>query len=326
MTPATNGSTDQRRTTRGPVLVTGASGFIGGHLVAALAARGEEVYGLDRRRAPEGLPVSQFFQVDLRDAESVATVLSAVRPEVVYHLAAQSSVVVAQAEPLASIDSNVAASGILAELAANVGTRRFVFFSTGGAMYGQATTPTISEADLPTPISVYGASKLAAEYLLEAIARRHAMELSVLRPGNVYGPGQDPHGESGVIAIFTERMLRNDPVTIYGDGSQVRDYVYVSDVVRAAMCAAEAEPALCHVSTGTPQTTLEVFETLARYCDYTQRPQMEPARLGEIQGVMLSPDRALDAWGWAPTVEFDEGVRSTVEWHLRHAPRPAVAR
>jgi len=309
----------------GPVLVTGASGFIGGHLVRALVASGVETYALDRRPAPATLGAAQFFQVDLRDEESTASVMRAIRPSVVYHLAAQSSVVVAEQEPIASIDSNVCASGSLAHLASEVGTQRFVFFSTGGAMYGEATTPVVTEADCPSPLSVYGASKLAAEYLLQAIIARRPMALSILRPGNVYGPGQDPHGESGVVAIFTERMLNDDPVTIFGDGSQVRDYVHVDDVVEAAQRAAVGPAELCHVSSGVPQTTQQVFTALARHTGYTRAPRMEPARGGEIQGVMLSPDHARQAWGWSPTVAFEDGLRSTVEWHRARVIRRVAA-
>ena len=186
------------------------------------------------------------------------------QPEVVFHLAAQASVPVSMRDPATDVLTNVLGGVHVAQAAAEAGTRRIVFFSTGGALHG---APRVLPANEDTPIApdaVYGASKIAAEHELGALCRHLGLELSVLRPGNIYGPGQDAAGESGVVAIFTSRMLAGEAVTIFGDGSQQRDYVYVDDVVEAALLAAEREPATCVIGTGEGTSTQRIFDTLAR--------------------------------------------------------------
>ncbi len=296
-------------------LVTGVSGFIGGHLARALAERGVRVVGLDHRPPASHLPLDDFLRAELGDADGVREAALAARADVVYHLGAQSSVVVAQREPVATVATNVLGAVALADAAAEAGAWRFVFFSTGGAMYGDPPRECVTEEDAGSPHSMYGATKLAAEQALRVLSDARGLPVSVLRPGNVYGPGQDGRGPSGVVAIFTERMLRDEPVTIYGDGSEVRDYVHVRDVVAAAILAAHEAPATCHVSSGVPVTNLEMFRVVARCAGYARPPIFEPARQGEIRGATLSPERARQAWGWTPTVDFEQGVAETVEWY-----------
>ncbi len=301
-------------------LVTGASGFIGSHLLARLAGQGYTVVGLDI--APSRVPLPPGVEVvsaDIRDEAALRDVLLETRPWVVYHLAAQTSVAVSMRDPVSDVEVNVLGSVRLARVAAEAGVRRLVFFSTGGSLYGEPERIPVDEETPAAPLSVYGASKLAAERHLRVLAGEAGFGLSVLRPANVYGPHQDPDGEAGVVAIFIARMLRDDPVTIFGDGGQRRDYVYVDDVVDAALLAAAGEPVTCLIGSGVASTTLEVFERLARLCGYGRAPVFADERPGDIRGIALDASRARATWGWRPRVGLDQGLAATVEWFRRAA-------
>ncbi len=296
-------------------VVTGSSGFVGGHLVARLVADGCTVAGLSHQPPPSPPPAGATEQlVDIRDAEAVTRAIEEAQPEVVFHLAAQASVPVSMRDPVDDISTNVIGSVQVAQAAAAAGARRLVFFSTGGALFGQ---PEVLPANEETPIapeSIYGASKIAAEHELGALCAHLGLELSVLRPGNIYGPGQDAAGESGVVAIFAMRMLAGEAVTIFGDGSQQRDYVYVGDVVEAAIRAASGERATCVIGTGHGTTTLELFDALAKLTGYEQQPIFAAERPGDIAAIYLDPSRARERWGWEPRVDLEEGMAATVEW------------
>lgn len=298
-----------------PALVTGAAGFIGSHLVERLLRDGCDVTGLDldpaRRPAPAGVEV---IAADIRDAAALARVMAEARPTVVYHLAAQISVPASMRDPIADIEANVLGTVRLAQAAVDAGVQRIVFFSTGGALYGDPEVVPVDESMEPSPASIYGASKLAAERYLELICDAGGVECSVLRPANIYGPGQDPEGEAGVVAIFARRMLRNEPVTIFGDGSQQRDYVYVDDVVDAALLAATGEPATCLVGSGVGTSTLDVYRLLAAFCGYEREPVFADERPGDIQRITVDSTRARERWGWTPRVPLDDGFAATVEW------------
>ncbi len=296
-------------------VVTGSSGFVGSHLAARLAADGCAVTGLSntppRQPSPEG--VTEHL-ADIRDAEAVARVVAGAQPEVVFHLAAQASVPVSMRNPVADIETNVIGSVHVAQAAAAAGARRLVFFSTGGALFGQPDVLPAGEHTPVEPQSVYGASKIAAEHELGALCRHLGLELSVLRPGNIYGPGQDAAGESGVVAIFATRMLAGIEATIFGNGSQQRDYVYVADIVDAALLAASAEPATCEVGSGRGTSTLEIFRELARLTGYGHEPIFAPERPGDPQAIYLDPSRARQRWGWEATTSLEAGLAATVGW------------
>jgi UDP-glucose 4-epimerase len=207
----------------------------------------------------------------------------------------------------------------LMRAAIEAGTKRFVFVSTGGALFGEPEDVPVSEAMTAAPESIYGASKLAAERYLRLIAEPAGVELSVIRPGNIYGPAQDPHGEAGVVAIFALRMLANDPVTIFGDGSQQRDYVYVDDVVEAAVRAATDTPATCLIGTGRGTTTQEIYAHLARLSGYERAVEYGPERPGDIQRIWLDSGLARSTWGWEPQVDLETGLEATVRWFRERA-------
>ena len=320
----------------GAALVTGSSGFFGGHLAARLAREGVAVTGLDVAAPRQPLPTSvRDLRIDVQDAAAVREALLATRPDVVYHLAAQASVSVSMRDPVVDIRTNVMGTVHLAQAAIEADVRRFVFVSTGGALYGEPATVPVTEALRAAPTSVYGASKLAAEQYLSILvpaARSGAaplpgagpvtgspMTLSVLRPGNIYGPAQDPHGEAGVVAIFAQRMLRGEPVTIFGDGSQQRDYVYVDDVVDAALLAAIGEAATCLIGSGSGTSTQAIWETLARLTGAGETPAYAAERPGDIQRTWLDSSHARAVWGWSPRVSLEDGMARTVEWFRTHS-------
>jgi len=294
-------------------LVTGSSGFVGSHLADRLAEEGYTVFGLDHVPPRHPLPPGvETIEADIRHRLAVEQIVLTVRPHVVFHLAAQTSVAVSMREPADDIETNVLGTVYLAQAAAAAGAERFVFVSTGGALYGEPAVVPVTEDLPPAPASVYGASKLAAERYLPLVAP--SLAASVVRPGNIYGPRQDPHGEAGVVAIFTQRMLAGAPVTIFGDGSQQRDYVQVTDVTDAILRAAEADPATCLVGTGRPTSTMEIYDELAALTGYEARPVIAPERPGDIQRIALDSSRAAAAWGWRPRIGLTEGLRATVDW------------
>lgn len=303
-------------------LVTGSSGFVAGHVVRRLVSEGHEVTGLDIA-PPRGHFDASVREVtlDVRDRDGVHALIQETRPELVFHIAAQASVPASMRDPRTDVETNALATLELAFEAAEVGVQRFVFISTGGAMHGEPPPEQLpaNEETPVAPMSVYGASKAAAEIYLGVVAQQSELEVSILRPSNIYGPGQNPHGEAGVMAIVTRAMLRDEPVTLFGDGSQTRDYVYIADTVEAVMRASEGPPDVCDISTGLEVSTGHVFELLASLIGYERPIIYADERPGDIQRISLDPSRAARVWDWRPHTSFEDGVAETVEWFRNEA-------
>ena len=296
------------------VLVTGSSGFVGSHLVRWLVTNGHEVTGLDH--AEPRRPVEGWRDVrgDILDEALVPRLLAEVRPELLFHLAAQVSVSVSMREPRLDIETNVLGTTLLARHAAGAGVSRFVNTSSGGAMFGEPGVVPASDETPAEPLSFYGASKVAAEHYLRIVAHETGMTVASVRPANIYGPWQDPHGEAGVIAIFSRRMLRGEEVTVFAPGTDTRDYVYVSDVVDALARAAFAPTGeMCVIGTGVETSTLDLFHALAAQTGYEQAPVMGPPRPGDIRRIALDARKAEAVWGWTPRVSLHDGLARTVE-------------
>ena len=297
-------------------LVTGGAGFIGSHLVDRLLAAGHRVCVVDdlSTGSPGNVPPEARFQrLDICDAASLGDVLVDFRPEVVFHAAAQTDVRRSIREP--DFDARVNVLGALNVLRAAVaaGARRLVYASSA-AVYGDPERVPVSEANPTRPISEYGASKLAFEHYLSAHAARGLIEYAALRFANVYGPRQSGDGEAGVVAIFAQRMIAGEPVTIFGDGTKTRDYVYVGDVVEAMLRAAAGHSSVvANVGWGREVSDLELFRAVAAATGYGKQPTHAADRRGDIARTCLDPAAAERVWDWRASMPLAEGVRRVVE-------------
>ena len=288
-------------------LVTGGAGFIGSHLVDALLERGDTVAVVDdlssgrRERVPDGVPLH------VADIADIGPVAEAERPDVVFHLAAQVDVRKSVADPAFDARVNVAGTAAVLEAARVSGARRVLLASTGGALYGEdVPLPTPEDSPL-APFSPYGASKAAAETYLALYTRLFGLSTMALRFGNVYGPRQDPHGEAGVIAIFAGAAVEGRTVTIYGDGAQTRDYVYVGDVVAGFLAAAGSDATgAVNIGTGVETAVLDLVTAIGVPAEH------KPARTGEVARSCLDVERADDVLDWRAQVPLGEGLERTL--------------
>lgn len=295
-------------------VVTGGAGFIGSTLVDELLARGDEVHVVDDLSAgkrDQVAPAATLHVLDIR--EPLADALADVRPEVVFHLAAQVDVRVSVADPAGDARTNVLGTVNVLELA-RVHDAQVVFASTGGAIYGECDERPARENDERRPLSPYGTSKLAGEEYLATWNRLYGTRHVALRLGNVYGPRQDPHGEAGVVAIFLSRIAEARSGTIFGDGAQTRDYIFVGDVVRAFVAAVGVDGGVFNVGTGIETSVLGLWEASRKATGADADVVHDPPRLGELARSCLDPSRAAQELGWRAEVPLAEGLRRTWEW------------
>jgi UDP-glucose 4-epimerase len=302
------------------ILVTGGAGFIGSNTVDALvAAKAGEVAVLDDLSAGKRHQVNaaaRFYQADLRDAAAVREVVAREKPEVVYHFAAQMDVRRSVADPAFDAQVNLVGFLNLMEAARQHGLRRVIFSSTGGAIYGEQDVFPCDEDHPRRPVSPYGVAKLSTETYLFFYRVQYGIDYLALRYANVYGPRQDPHGEAGVVAIFCGRVLDAKPVTIYGDGKQTRDYVYVGDVVKANLAAlgAKASGIAINIGTGVETDVNQLHAALASAAGVSTPPEYAAARPGEQLRSVISPARAARELGWRPTMELRAGLAETLRY------------
>lgn len=304
-------------------LVTGGLGFIGSHLVDRLIERGDEVLILDHHKKEKKRFVNNRAQLEkIRfDNPRVEELFATFQPDIVFHLAAQISVPASVEDPLHDARTNILASLHLLELAKKYGCKKFVFAQSGGAIYGDnALLPTPEHAQ-QQPISPYGVSKFAFEKYLESYFALHGVPYTSLRLANIYGPRQmmNGEGEGGVIAIFTTKLLRHEGVTINGDGSATRDFVFVDDVVDAFLKAATSDyVGAVNISTGKETSVLQLWEILNDIHASEITHDLGPEREGDIHRSVLSPDLAKEAIGWEAKTSIEEGLRKTYEWVRAH--------
>jgi len=312
-------------------LVTGGAGFIGSHVADAYVERGYGVTVLDnlssgdRANVPAGV---DFVEGDIASPDAARLVREG-KFDVVSHLAAQIDVRKSVADPAYDAAVNVVGTlNLLEAVRASRRATRFVFSSTGGALYGDFVTPPNDEEFPKDPESPYGIAKLSAEYYMAYYGRLHGMEAVALRYSNVYGPRQNPHGEAGVVAIFCNRILDGRPMTVFGDGLQTRDYVYVMDVARANIAAATRDlpPAGrldargFNIGTGVATTVVDLARSLNRAAGSDVPVEHAPARPGEQQRSVVKIERAAKLLGWRPEVALDQGIVETFRWFAaRHA-------
>jgi UDP-glucose 4-epimerase len=311
------------------ILITGGAGFIGSHIADAALARGHEVIVVDnlasgrRENVPAG---ARFEHLDIRDGDALARLFAETRPDAVSHQAAQASVAVSMREPRLDAEVNVVGTINVLEACRHHGTSRYVFASTGGAIYGEVPEGVAAdESTSPAPMSPYAASKFAAEGYLGTY-RSLGLDATVLRYANVYGPRQDPHGEAGVVAIFAQRLLRGDGVRLFGrtrpgDGGCVRDYVYVGDVVRANLAALDGSlpDRVINVGTGVGTTTSELLSQMESGLGVRVAVEQAAPREGDLQRSVLHPGRLAASIGTPRSLT--DGMAQTLDWFRAHAAR-----
>ncbi len=311
-------------------LVTGGAGFIGSTLTDRLLVEGWDVDVVDDlstgslanladARAGAGGRFS-FHRLDIRSA-AVTDLIAHRKPDVIYHLAAQADVRVSVARPTFDAEVNIIGTLNVCQGALAAGAKKVVFASSGGTIYGTPEHLPVREGHPQRPESPYGVAKKAAGDYLHYYREIHGLEYTALAFANVYGPRQDPHGEAGVVAIFVGLMLAKQRATIFGDGSQTRDFVFVDDVVDALVRAAERGSGLIiNIGTGVETSVNELYASIARAVGYPDPAANAPARAGELARSALDPGRAEIHLGWKPFTSLDDGVAATLEWFREQRP------
>jgi UDP-glucose 4-epimerase len=307
------------------VLVTGGAGFIGSHLVDSLVNLGHRVLVVDDlstgklRNLAKGV---SFYHTSVTHP-AVEEIFQKEQPQVVFHLAAQISVSKSVREPVKDAEANVLGILRLLEASRRYGVEKFIYSSTGGALYGDPEDLPCNESHPIKPLSPYGLSKSVGEKYLDLYRRLYRLNYVALRYGNVYGPRQDSQGEAGVIAIFAGTMIEGKQPRIYGDGGQERDFVYVGDVVQANLLAIkEGVVGTYNIGTGNGTSVSHIYQVLSEILKFRRKPVYAPTRLGDVAQISLDATKARQEMGWEPMVSLREGLERTTEFFQELAKAP----
>lgn len=297
------------------ILLTGGAGFIGSHIVDALIGQGHRVAVVDNLSTgslDNVNPAAKFYEMSICDPE-LSGVFGREKPEIVIHQAAQMVITKSVADPLFDARENILGSLNVIINCAACGVKKIIYASSGGAVYGELKYLPADEKHPINPGSQYGVSKHTVEHYLYLYGIGYGLNYVVLRYSNVYGPRQSPSGEAGVVAIFTVQMLKGEQPTIFGQGDKTRDYIYVSDVVRANLLAMECgSNTIYNIGTGIETSDRQLFDALAGILDYSGEPKYEPVRMGEIYHSCLDATRAKKELGWQPQLSLEKGLLQTV--------------
>jgi UDP-glucose 4-epimerase len=304
-------------------LVTGGAGFIGSHLCDRLLAEGHRVVAVDDLSTGRIANLSEarsygneftFFNMDIR-AEGLLSLFERHRPEIVIHVAAQASVAVSTDDPVKDALVNVMGLLNVMECSARTGVQKVVYAASGGTLYGEPRKLPVKETANGRPVSPYGISKKVGIDYLVYYERYRGVAFTALALANVYGPRQDPDGEAGVVSIFASTMLKGHAPTIFGDGHQTRDYVFVDDVVHAfALAAREADGRLVNVGTGLETSVNRIFQLLAQITGFRGSPLSAPGRSGDLRRNALDPSLAEEVLGWRPWTHLEDGLAETISF------------
>jgi len=301
-------------------LVTGGAGFIGSHLVETLHQNNVEVLVVDnlltgKKENLLSLDLENTIYGDVGSEETLEFIKN-FNPDVCFHLAAQSSVIISVEDPLLDFEHNLLQPVQLIKILLETDCKQFIFTSSGGTIFGEPEVIPTSEDDYAgEPASPYGLAKKKLNELIEAMLQNETMSYSILNLSNVYGPRQDPHGEAGVMSIFTGKLINNETPTIYGDGKQTRDYVYVLDVVDALIKSAETDDNLfLNIGTGVETSVNELVSILSQKISWDGEPEYAPKRDGELLRSVLNNKRAKGQIGWEPKYTLDTGLDELISW------------
>ena len=301
-------------------LVTGGAGFIGSHLTEKLHQNNIEVLVVDNLLTGKK---ENLLSLDLENtiygdvgSEETLKIIKNFNPDVCFHLAAQSSVVISVEDPLLDFEHNLLQPVQLIKTLLESDCKQFIFTSSGGTIFGEPEVIPTSEDDYAgEPASPYGLAKKKLNELIEVMLQNETMSYSILNLSNVYGPRQDPHGEAGVMSIFTGKLINNETPTIYGDGKQTRDYVYVLDVVDALIKSAETDDNLfLNIGTGVETSVNELVSILSQKISWDGEPEYAPKREGELLRSVLNNERAMSQIGWEPKYTLDTGLDELISW------------
>jgi len=309
------------------VLVTGGAGFIGSHLSDSLVALGNDVVIVDdlsKGRVENLPPQAKFYEIDIRDRE-LATVFASEHPQAVFHHAAHADVTRSVRDPEYDASVNVLGSLNLLECCRASGVQKFVYASTGGALYGEPRYLPADESHPINPVAPYGVSKHVVEQYLFTYGVNHHLDYTVLRYPNVYGPRQDPHGEAGVVAIFAVQLLTDRQPVIFGDGTKTRDYCNVADIVEANMLALNSRAgSIYNLGRGIEVADLEVFEAVRKAVGSNTAPGFAAVRSGEVEHIALDASKAERELGWTWRVDLDAGIAEAVEHYRKEIERTRI--
>jgi len=301
------------------ILVTGGAGFIASHLVDRLIEKGHEVIVVDNLSTgkKENINIKAgFYNADITNYEELEKVFEKEKPEIIDHHAAQASVTISIKNPVFDAKTNILGTINLLELAKKFNVKKFIYINSGGASYGEPIEIPMNENHPINPLSPYGISKHTAEHYLQLYHKLYNLTFVALRYANVYGPRQEPGGEAGVISIFTDKLLKNQQPIIFGDGSQLRDYIYIKDVVDSNILIIENQEIKnqeFNVGTGITTSTQEIFDKLKKILNINIKPIYEKERPGDLKVSSINPAKLMKL-GWKPKYSLEKGLKETVDY------------
>ncbi|MDA8402184.1 MAG: NAD-dependent epimerase/dehydratase family protein [Deltaproteobacteria bacterium] len=303
------------------ILLTGGAGFIGSHVTDELIAKGNDVVIIDNLSTGFEYninPKAKFVKTDITDFKKIENIFAEESPEIIYHFAAQIDVRKSVSDPLFDAETNIMGTLNLIKLSSDFKIKKFIFSSTGGAIYGDTDVRPTPENHPEWPLSPYGIAKLATDKFLNYYNEIFGLKYVSLRYGNVYGPRQNPHGEAGVVAIFLNKMLKGEQPIINGDGDQTRDYVYVEDVVKANILALENidKVGIYNVGTSIEISVNDLFKEINKNFDNKYKEVHGPAKLGEQKTSCLNYEKIKKDMNFIPKTDFSEGIKETYKWFL----------
>tara|TARA_B100000902_G_scaffold399629_1_gene471441 strand:+ start:2186 stop:3106 length:921 start_codon:yes stop_codon:yes gene_type:complete len=297
------------------ILITGGSGFVGTNLISNLSTDKYEIFSLDIEEPKKIIEKVDYIKMDIRENE-IEKLLKKVYPDIIIHLAAQASVSISSKNPELDNDINLKGSLNLFLKSLDLDLKNFIFFSTGGAIYGENAGKQFNEADFPKPLSPYGISKLNFENYLNYFSSVQIpkFDTTIVRPSNIYGPWQNPKGEAGVVSIFADRMLKKEDVYIYGSGEEYRDYIYVDDIVDFIFKVLNTKiTGTFNLSSGISTKTIDIFNNLSKIIGYKNLPLFNDKREGDIFGIELDNSKSISL-GWNPRVDLTTGLTNTINF------------